>query len=166
MARRNATHHDLDLDTGDGDGILRSYQVAADPTVEGVTDGDDYSWGIAHSGFTALFDGSVTARVRVSVTAAAGAVVSVVGLCTVLTGLLAGVGLAIAVVGLAGSLAGLVAANRPARIGSGLAGLGIVCSLAAIVLAVAALTGVFAWPNSNSDEIDHLHSWLVNHWPL
>jgi len=102
--------------------------------------------------------------VHVSVTATAGAGVSLVGLCTVLTGLLAVEGLVIAAVGLVVSLAGLVAANRPARTGSGLAGLGILCSLAAIVLAVAALSGQFSWPNSNIDEIARLHAWLVGHW--
>jgi hypothetical protein len=146
------------------DDAHRSYQVAADQYAEQVAVGNDYSWGVDDSGWQALFDGSNNVRVHVSVTAAAGAVVSVVGLYTVLTGLLAGEGLVIAAVGLVVSLAGLVASNRPARTGSGLAGLGILCSLAAIVLAVAALTGVFSWPNSNSDDIGSVHTWLVEFW--
>jgi hypothetical protein len=163
MVRRSATRpvddvdHSYDLD--------HACQVAAGPYVARVAGVNDYSWGVEDSDWPALFDGSNSAavRVRVSVTAAAGALVSVVGLCTVLTGLLAGAGLVVAAVGLLMSLAGLVTANRPARIGSGLAGLGILCSLAAIVLAVAALTGVFGWPNSHSDEIGRMHTWLVTH---
>ena len=62
------------------------------------------------------------------------------------------------------SLAGLFTANRPALTGSGLASLGIVCGLAAIALAVAALTGVFSWLSSNSDEIGRVHAWLVEFW--
>ena len=138
--------------------------MAADPYAERVAVGNDYSWGVDDSAWLSLFDGSNSARVHVSVTAAAGAVVSVVGLCTVLTGLLAGAGLVIAAVGLVVSLAGLVTANRPARTGSGLASLGIMCGLVAIVLAVAALTGGLSWLSSSSDEIGRVHAWLVEFW--
>lgn len=156
MALRDATRP--------ADDAHRSYQTG-DPHAA-VGGANEYSWGTEDTDWTTLFDGKGPARVRVSATAAAGALVSVVGLYTVLTGLLAGAGLVIATIGLVLSLAGLVTANRPARTGSGLAGLGIACGMAAIVLAVAALTGTSSWLNSNSDEIVRLHTWLGGHWAL
>ena len=51
------------------------------------------------------------------------------------------------------SIGGLVAAGRPGVTGRGLAVLGLVCGLAAVWLAVAAMSGRFSWPNSRTDEI-------------
>jgi hypothetical protein len=83
----------------------------------------------------------------------------------VLTGLLAAQGLVIAIVLLMTSLTGLVTANRPARTGSSLAGLGILCSLTAIVVAVAAVTGSVSWLTGSPDEIDRMHLWLLGQRP-
>jgi hypothetical protein len=137
--------------TGSGDRVHRSQQTA-------------YSRGVDDSGWPGLTDEPDRPRVRVSVTAGVGALVSLVGLCAVLTGLLAAEGLVIAVAGSVLSFAGLVTSNRPARVGAGLAGFGILCSLAAIILAAAALSGAFEWPNADTDEIGRAHAWLSTHW--
>lgn len=102
--------------------------------------------------------------VRVSVWATVGLIVSLVGLCATLTGPLAPEGFALGAVGFLISVGGLVAAGRPGVSGRGLAVLGLVCGLAAVGLAVAAMSGRFSWPNSRTDEIAHWRAWLVAHW--
>jgi hypothetical protein len=102
--------------------------------------------------------------VRASVAASLGLIVSVVGLCAALTGLLAPEGFALGVIGLLLSLAGLVASGRPAIAGRGLALLGLLLGLAAAAVALAALSGHFTWPNSKTDEVSRLHNFLVAHW--
>jgi hypothetical protein len=102
--------------------------------------------------------------VRVSAWATLGLIVSIVGLCATLTGLLAPEGFALGIIGFLISVAGLVGASRPGVTGHSLAMLGVIFSAAAVVLAVLAMTGSFSWPNSGTDEIARWHSWLVAHW--
>lgn len=105
-----------------------------------------------------------TASARVSAGAVLGLVISVAGLCATLTGLLAPEGFAIGVIGVLVSVAGYNGAGRARVAGRGVATLGVLFGLAAIVLAVVAMTGAFSWPNSSTDQISHWHTWLVAHW--
>jgi hypothetical protein len=102
-------------------------------------------------------------RVRVSAWAVLGLILSLVGLCATLTGLLAPEGLALGVTGLLASFVGLVRASRPGFTGHSVALLGMFGGLAVTSLAVAAMTGDLGWLNSRTDEISDLHAWLVAH---
>ena len=101
---------------------------------------------------------------RVSVWAAGGALIAVVAICATVTGLLAPVGAAIGVVATVASLIGLRTTNRYLA-GHGLAIVGVLLGLAAIVISAFAVTRHYAWPNSTVDEVARWHSWLVARWP-
>ncbi len=101
---------------------------------------------------------------RVSVWAVLSLVIGLVGLCAALTGLLAPEGFALGVIGVIASIIGMVAARRPAVTGRGVAVLGLLAGVAAVVLAVLAMTGRFGWLNSRTDEIAPWHGGLVAHW--
>jgi hypothetical protein len=100
---------------------------------------------------------------RVSIWAAGGALIAVVAICATVTGLLAPVGAAIGVVATLASLIGLRTTGHLA--GHGLAIVGVLLGLAAIVIGAFAVTRHYAWPNSTVDEIARWHSWLVARWP-
>src|SRR5882757_5964773 len=101
---------------------------------------------------------------RVSIWAAGGALLAVVAICATVTGLLAPVGAAIGVVATLASLIGLRTTSRHLS-GHGLAIVGVLLGLAAIVIGAFAVTRHYAWPNSTVDEIARWHSWLVARWP-
>jgi hypothetical protein len=101
---------------------------------------------------------------HVSTAATAGMIISVVGLCATLTGLLAPEGFALGVLGVLVSLAGMRGASRPGVTGHSLATIGVLAGLAAAVIAAVAMTGDFTWPNSKTNEITRAHDWLVDHW--
>jgi hypothetical protein len=101
---------------------------------------------------------------RVSIWAAGGALIAVVAICATVTGLLAPVGAAIGVVATLASLIGLRTTGRHLA-GHGLAIVGVLLGLAAIVISAFAVTRHYAWPNSTVDEIARWHSWLVARWP-
>jgi hypothetical protein len=146
---------------------IQDTDVLSDPRQErviGAGEGDAAAaWpgGIEPTGTTVSW---APHRARVSIWATLGLIVSVVGLCATLTGLLAPEGFALGLVGFVMSLGGIGAAGRPGVTGRGLAGLGMLCGLAAVVLAVLALTGDFSWPDSKVNEISRWHTWLVAHW--
>ncbi len=103
-------------------------------------------------------------RARGSLLTTVGLIVSVVGLCGVLTGLLAPEGLVVGLVGVVLSLGGLSAARHETVTGSGAAVFGALVGIAAAVLAILAMTGRFSWPNSRTNEVQVWHDWLVAHW--
>lgn len=103
-------------------------------------------------------------RPRASGAAVFGALLAAIGLCGALTGLLAPEAFVVAVIaGLVclGAFGGI--ARRPIA-GGGVATVGLIISLAAIVIAVLAMTKQFSWPNSGVDEVSRWHDWLVAHW--
>src|SRR5262249_20702826 len=102
--------------------------------------------------------------VRVSGLATVGLIISVAALGATLTGLLAPEGLVLGAIGGLVSLGGLAGASRPGVTGHSLAILGLLAGLAAVVLALLAMTGDFSWPNSRVDDGSRLHHWLVAHW--
>ncbi len=101
---------------------------------------------------------------RVSVWAALGLMLGLVGLGLSLTGLLAPEGVAVGGLGLVMSVVGLLTTRLPTIAGRGLAVLGLLLSLAAGVLGGIAMTGAFSWLDSDVDQVSRLHGWLVDHW--
>ncbi len=101
--------------------------------------------------------------VRVSALATLGLIVGVVALATTMTGLLAPVGVAVGVLGGAISAGGLVGASRRGVAGHSLALLGLLASIAAIVLGVLAVAGYLPWLDSKTDEVARLRDWLNVH---
>jgi hypothetical protein len=101
--------------------------------------------------------------VRVSALATLGLIVGVVALATTMTGLLAPVGVALGVLGGAISAGGLVGASRRGVTGHSVALLGLLASIAAIVLGVLAVAGYLPWLDSKTDEVARLRDWLNAH---
>ncbi|OLB65110.1 MAG: hypothetical protein AUI10_08295 [Actinobacteria bacterium 13_2_20CM_2_72_6] len=101
--------------------------------------------------------------VRVSVLATLGLIVGLVALGATLTGLLAPVGVALGVVGGAISAGGLVGASRRGVTGHSIALLGLLLSIAAIVLGVMAIGGYLPWLDSRTDEVAKARDWLDAH---
>jgi hypothetical protein len=104
-------------------------------------------------------------RIRVSVWATLGLVVSVVGLCAVLTGLLVPVGFGLGAVGTLLSLAGVADTARPYVNGLGVALLGLLFGVGALALAMLVSAGEVRWLAAGTDEVARWHTWLVAHWP-
>lgn len=101
---------------------------------------------------------------HVSTAATVGLIISIVALCATLTGLLAPEGFALGVLGVLVSVVGMRGANRPGVTGHSLATIGLLAGLAAVVLAVVAMTGDYTWPNSETNEVTRAHDWLVDRW--
>ena len=101
--------------------------------------------------------------VRVSALATLGLVVGLVALIATLTGLLAPAGVALGVIGGAISAGGLVGASRRGVTGHSVALLGLLLSIAAIVLGVMAIGGYLPWLDSRTDEVAKARDWLDAH---
>lgn len=104
-------------------------------------------------------------RVHISALATAGLITAIVALATTLTGLLAPLGIALGTVGLVMCISSLATVHRPNVTRRGLALIGLISALAAVVLAALAMSGEYAWPNSDTNEVDQLHTWLNGRWP-
>jgi hypothetical protein len=102
--------------------------------------------------------------IRVSAFATLGLIVGIAALAATLSGLLAPLGVAIGVVGGAISAGGLVGASRRGVTGHSIAMLGLLASLAAIVLGVLAMAGYLPWLDSRTDEVARLRDWLDSHF--
>jgi hypothetical protein len=100
---------------------------------------------------------------HVSVLATLGLIVGLVALGATLTGLLAPIGVALGVIGGAVSAGGLVGASRRGVTGHSIALLGMLASIAAIVLGVLAMGGYLPWLDSRTDEVARLRSWFDAH---
>lgn len=101
---------------------------------------------------------------RISAWAGLGLIVSVIGLCATLTGLLAPEGAAVGILGFLISVGGLITSGSPAVTGRGVAALGGLIALGAVVLAVFAMTGRYSWPNSRNRRDDQVPR--LARWPL
>lgn len=102
--------------------------------------------------------------VRVSMFATLGLIIGLAALAATLTGLLAPVGIAVGIVGGAISAGGLVGASRRGVTGHSIALLGLLASLAAIVLGILAMAGYLPWLDSHTDEVARLRDWLNTHF--
>jgi len=100
---------------------------------------------------------------HVSALATLGLIVGLVSLCATLTGLLAPIGVALGVIGGAISAGGLVGASRRGVTGHSIALLGMLASIAAIVLGVLAMGGYLPWLDSRTDEVTRLRGWFDAH---
>ncbi len=102
---------------------------------------------------------------HVSALATLSLVLGVLAVATTLTGLLAPEGVALGVVGAAIAAGGLVGASRRGVTGHSVALLGLVSSLAAILLGVLAISGDLTWLDSGTNEVTKAHDWLVSQLP-
>jgi hypothetical protein len=102
---------------------------------------------------------------HVSALATVSMIIGVLAIAATLTGLLAVEGVALGVVGGAVAAGGLVGASRRGVTGHSLAILGLVASLAAILLGVLAIAGQLSWLDSRTDEVARAHDWLVAQLP-
>ena len=102
---------------------------------------------------------------HVSAWATIGLITGLVAVAASLTGLLAAEGIAVGVVGVLISLVGWRSVRRPHVTGHSLVLIGLLTAMAAIVIGVLAITGDFAWPSSDTNEIERLHAWLDARWP-
>jgi hypothetical protein len=91
--------------------------------------------------------------------------VGMVALGTTLTGLLAPEGIVLGVIGGALAAGGLIGASRRGVTGHSVALLALLCSLAAIVLGVLAISGDLSWLNSRTDTVARAHHWLLTQLP-
>jgi hypothetical protein len=97
---------------------------------------------------------------HVSAFATLGLIVGLAALAATMTGLLAPVGVAVGVVGGAISAGGLVGASRRGVTGHSIALLGLLASIAAIVLGVMAIAGYLPWLDSRTDMVARTREWL------
>jgi hypothetical protein len=154
-------------DTGDTSTFSDPRKVVDAPTPNRRSTGaarDDGLWPGDREPTTQNLGGDRVTRVRVSAWATLGLILGVVALCGTVTGLLAPEGFAVGVLGIVASIGGFIAAGRRPVAGRGIAVLGTLFGLAAVVLAVLAMTGTFSWPNSSTDQVSRWHTWLVAHW--
>jgi hypothetical protein len=104
-------------------------------------------------------------RVHISAWATAGLITGIFALAATLTGLLAPLGIALGTVSLVMCVSSLATVHRPNVTRRGLALIGVISALAAVVLAALAMSGEYAWPNSGTNDVDQLHTWLNERWP-
>jgi len=104
--------------------------------------------------------------VRVSAFATLGLIIGLAALGATLTGLLAPVGVALGVIGGAISAGGLVGASRRGVTGHSIALLGLLASMAAIVLGILAIAGYLPWLDSHTNEVTRLRDWLDARMPF
>ncbi|MEV6629371.1 hypothetical protein AB0M54_01305 [Actinoplanes sp. NPDC051470] len=97
---------------------------------------------------------------RASLLATLGLVLGVVGALLVLSGPLLGYGLGVAVLALMLSLSGIHATGRRHVAGKSDALLGMVLSLAAIVVGILALTGSLSWLGTDMQPVNTAREWL------
>jgi hypothetical protein len=97
---------------------------------------------------------------RASLLATLGLVLGVVAAMLVLSGPLLGYGIGVAVLALILSLSGIHATGRRHVAGKSDALLGMVLSLAAIVVGVLALTGSLSWLGTDMQPVNNLREWL------
>ena len=102
---------------------------------------------------------------HVSAWATIGLITGLVAVAASLTGLLATEGIAVGVVSMMICLIAARFVRRPHVTGHSLVLIGLLTAMAAIVIGVLAVTGDFAWPNHDINEIDRLHTWLNGRWP-
>jgi hypothetical protein len=101
----------------------------------------------------------------VSAWATIGLITGLVAVAASLTGLLAPEGIAVGVFSMMICLIGWRSVRRPHVTEHSLVLIGLLTTMAAIVIGALAITGDFAWPNSDTNETDRLHTWLDEHWP-
>lgn len=99
-------------------------------------------------------------RARASVVATLSLILGVVAAAAVATGVLAVPGVALGVVAVVVSVIGFLATARPHVAGRFDAGLGLVLSLAAVVVGLLALGNAIVWPNTDANQVAAFADWL------
>ncbi|HEV8571081.1 MAG TPA: hypothetical protein VGQ92_28985 [Actinoplanes sp.] len=101
---------------------------------------------------------------RASLLATMGLICAVAAVMLVLSGPLLGYGIGVAVLALILSLSGIHATGRRHVAGKSDALIGMVLSLAAIVVGVLALTGSLSWLGTDMQPVNSLREWLDTHF--
>jgi hypothetical protein len=104
-------------------------------------------------------------RPRASVTATIALIVGVTAVLTVLTGVLAGPAVALGLIAAFFGIAGVSATSRRHVAGRGIALLGILLGLGAVVVASLALTGAIPRLNGETDQVAQLRDWIQAQLP-
>ncbi|GIF36443.1 DUF308 domain-containing protein [Actinoplanes xinjiangensis] len=99
-------------------------------------------------------------RARASLVATLGLVLAVAGALLVLSGPLLGYGVGVSAVALVLSLAGIFATRKRHVAGKTGALIGVVLSLAAVVIGVLALAGQLWWLGTDTQTVTELRTWL------
>ncbi|BEL11547.1 hypothetical protein Q0Z83_097380 [Actinoplanes sichuanensis] len=99
-------------------------------------------------------------RARASLVATLGLVLSVAGALLVLSGPLLGYGVGVSAVALVLSLAGVFATRKRHVAGKTGALIGVVLSLAAVVIGVLALAGQLWWLGTDTQTVSEFRTWL------
>ncbi|WP_433791987.1 hypothetical protein [Actinoplanes sp. CA-252034] len=99
-------------------------------------------------------------RARASFVATLGLVLSVAGALLVLSGPLLGYGVGVSAVALVLSLAGVFATRKRHVAGKTGAVIGVILSLAAVVIGVLALAGQLWWLGTDTQTVTELRTWL------
>jgi hypothetical protein len=102
---------------------------------------------------------------HVSAMATLSLILGVLAVAVTLTGLLAAEGVALGVIGAAVAAGGMIGASRRGVTGHSLAFLGLVASLAAVLLGVLAIGGQLSWLDHKTDEVARVHDWLLAQLP-
>src|SRR5262245_3823609 len=100
---------------------------------------------------------------RASLMATVSLALAVAGLVTVATGLLAAPGAVLGLLALLFALGGIRASRQRHIAGTTNATLGLVVGLVALVVGVLAVTGVFPFFDSATNNVTRLHDWLDAH---
>lgn len=104
-------------------------------------------------------------RPRASGLAMLGLVLGVLAAATVATGVLVGPGVVIGVIGLLMAVGGISATARRHVAGRFEALLGLLLSLAAVVVGLLAVANAVTWPDTGTNEVGRLADWLATTLP-
>lgn len=104
-------------------------------------------------------------RARASVLATFGLILGVLAAAAVATGVLAVAGVALGLLAVLVSVAGLAATARPHVAGRFDAMLGLLLSLAAVIVGLLALGNAIPWPETDSNQVASFADWLRSELP-
>lgn len=104
-------------------------------------------------------------RPRASALATLGLILGVLSAAAVATGVLAAPGVVLGLIGALAAVGGRRAAARRHVSGRYAALLGLLLSLAAVVVGLLALDDAIRWPDTGTNEVDRLADWLARQLP-
>lgn len=104
-------------------------------------------------------------RPRASGLAALGLVLGVLAAAAVATGVLVGPGVVVGLIGVLAAVGGVSATARRHIAGRSEALLGLLLSMAAVVVGLLAITGAISWPDTGTNEVGRLADWVASALP-
>lgn len=104
-------------------------------------------------------------RPRASGLATLGLMLGVLAAASVVTGVLVGLGVAIGLIGVLAAVGGVSATARRHIAGRSEALLGLLLSMAAVVVGLLAISGAISWPDTGTNEVGRLADWIGSALP-